>query len=204
MARKSKLDAEKTRARILASALSLFSKKGYDHTTFTDIASRLKLTKGAVYWHFASKETLLSELVRLALEKFQRQMKEIMPSGELTYPAVAEAMVRNASLVVSDPKAAAFFRLMKCQVRWSDASMATVRNDLMNNLTFGPKQAFVKAVENDRAAGRVRPVNADEIATVSLAVWDGVVHARINHFLTCDMVSTLRHAFESIWKRIQI
>ena len=55
MPRKAKEEAEKTRARILASALSLFAKKGYEHTTFTAIAARLKMTKGAVYWHFESK-----------------------------------------------------------------------------------------------------------------------------------------------------
>ena len=43
MARKSKVEAEKTRTRILASALSLFVRKGYDHTTFVDIAERLKM-----------------------------------------------------------------------------------------------------------------------------------------------------------------
>ncbi|MBQ6914751.1 MAG: TetR family transcriptional regulator, partial [Kiritimatiellae bacterium] len=54
MAKKTREDALKTRTRILASALSLFARKGYDHTTFNDIAARLKLTKGAVYWHFES------------------------------------------------------------------------------------------------------------------------------------------------------
>ena len=48
MARRSKEDAEKTRERILSSALQLFAKKGYEHTTFTDIAARMKMTKGAV------------------------------------------------------------------------------------------------------------------------------------------------------------
>ena len=52
MARRRKEDAEKTRRKILASALSLFVKKGYERTTFNDIAARLKMTKGAVYWHF--------------------------------------------------------------------------------------------------------------------------------------------------------
>ena len=55
MPRKTKEEAEKTRARILASALALFVKKGYEHTTFTDIAARLKMTKGAVYSHFETK-----------------------------------------------------------------------------------------------------------------------------------------------------
>lgn len=72
VARKSKEDAALTRRRILASALALFVKKGYEHTTFNDIAARLKMTKGAVYWHFESKEDLLVELVKMALERFHR------------------------------------------------------------------------------------------------------------------------------------
>ena len=63
MARRTKEEAERTRTRILANALSLFTKKGYDHTTFTDIAARLKMTKGAVYWHFESKQALLIAII---------------------------------------------------------------------------------------------------------------------------------------------
>ncbi len=205
MARRTKEDALKTRTRILASALSLFSKKGYDHTTFTDIAARLKLTKGAVYWHFESKEKLLVELVRLALAKFRRQIEELMPDGELTFPTVADMMVRNAEQVVSDPKGAAFFRLMKCQIRWGDESMAQVRADLLIDSAFGPKETFCRAVQSDIASGRVRnDANAEEIATVAVALWDGLVQTRLDGFLKCNMVSTLRHAYEAIWQRIRI
>ena len=205
MAKKTREDALKTRTRILASALSLFSKKGYDHTTFTDIAARLKLTKGAVYWHFESKEKLLVELVRLALAKFRRQIEELMPDGELTFPAVADMMVRNAEQVVSDPKGAAFFRLMKCQIRWGDESMAQVRADLLTDAAFGPQETFCRAVQSDIASGRVRrDVAAEEIATVSIALWDGLVQTRLDGLLKCDMAATLRHAYEAIWQRIRI
>ena len=205
MARKRKEDAEKTRKRILASALSLFVKKGYERTTFADIAERLKMTKGAVYWHFATKEALLVELVKIALSKFKRQIDELMPSGELTFPVVADMMVRNAVRTVSDPKSASFFRLMKCQIKWSDASMENVREDLLANEQCSPLTAFRLAVASDVAAGRARPdVDADEIATVAIALWDGLVQARIDHFLVRDLEQTMRHVYEAIWNRIRL
>ena len=204
MARKRKEDAQRTRTRILASALSLFAKKGYEHTTFTDIAARLKMTKGAVYWHFESKEALLVELVNLALGKFRRQLEELMPHGELTFPKVADMMVRNAMHMVDDPKSAEFFRLMKCQIKWSDASMAKVREDLLANTQSGPMQAFRDAVKADIAAGRARPdVDAEEVAIVAIALWDGLVQSRIDHFLVRDLGQTLGHAYEAIWNRIK-
>ena len=205
MARRRKEDAEKTRRRILASALSLFVRKGYERTTFNDIAARLKMTKGAVYWHFESKERLLVELVEEALAKFRRQLDEMMPTGELTFPAVADVMIKNAMHMVVDPKSAEFFRLMKCQIKWSDDSMAKVREDLLANENRGPMSAFRNAVAADIAAGRARAeVDADEVAVVSIAIWDGLVQARIDHFLTRDLEQTLRHAYEAIWNRIRI
>ena len=179
MARRRKEDAEKTRRRILASALSLFVRKGYERTTFNDIAARLKMTKGAVYWHFESKERLLVELVEEALAKFRRQLDEMMPTGELTFPAVADVMIKNAMHMVDDPKSAEFFRLMKCQIKWSDDSMTKVREYLLANENRGPMSAFRNAVAADIAAGRARAeVDADAVAGVSMAIWAGRGEAR--------------------------
>ena len=211
MARRTKEEAEKTRARILASALALFAKKGYDRTTFNDVASRLKLTKGAVYWHFESKEALLMALVDEMFETFGRQIAELKtqcghgPDGmELTFRAVADLMLRDADMVVSSPKMAAFFMLMKCQVKWQDTSMAKVREDLLTNDRFGPLQAFRTAIESDMRAGRVRKdVDALQVATVCIAIWDGLVQARLDHFLACDLNDTLTRSYEAVWQSIK-
>lgn len=206
MSRKVKEEAEKTRARVLASALALFTKQGYERTTFTDIAARLKMTKGAVYWHFESKEALLVSLVNEGIERFQKDLSAALPTeNDLTFRAVAEMMIDTALDIVSDPRRAAFFRFMRSQVKWSETSMARVRENLINNETFGPKQAFQRGLENDRKAGRIRPeVNTDEIASVSIACWDGLISARLDKFLTCDLESTLRHTFEAVWKHIAL
>ena len=127
-----------------------------------------------------------------------------MPHGELTFPKVADMMVRNALQMVDDPKVAAFFRLMKCQIRWADDSMAKVRENLISDERLGPLVAFRNAVAADIAAGRARAdVDADEIAVVSIAIWDGLVQARIDHFLRRDLEQTLRRAYEAIWNNIR-
>ncbi len=206
MSRKVKEEAEKTRARILASALALFTKQGYERTTFTDIAARLKMTKGAVYWHFESKEALLIALVNEALIKFQKDLSAALPQkSDLTFLAVAKMMIATALDIVGDPRRAAFFRFMRCQVKWSETSMSRVRENLINNESFSPKQAFMHALKNDICAGRVRKdVNMDEIASVSIAFWDGLISARLEKFLTCDLESTLKHTFEAVWQHIQL
>lgn len=204
MSRKTKEEAERTRTRILASALSLFVKKGYEHTTFTDVAARLKMTKGAVYWHFDTKEALLVALVQEMLAKFRRQIEDLMPKDELTFPAVAATMVANAERIVNDPKGTAFFLLMRTRIRWGNDSMSKTREQLLSSETFGPYHAYVEAISNDIAAGRVRrDINPEAVASVCVAIWDGLVQAKIDKFLPCDLTTTLKRSFDALWASIR-
>ena len=204
MSRKTKEEAEKTRARILASALSLFVKKGYEHTTFTDIAARLKMTKGAVYWHFETKEALLVALVEEMLGKFRRQLDELMPKRGLTFLSIAEAMIARAERIVTDPKGAAFFMLLQTQVKWRADSMVGVREKLLSQDTDGPYHFFIRALENDIAEKRVRAdVNPVAAASVSMAIWTGLVRSKIEKFLQCDLATTLRHSYDAMWNSIR-
>ena len=54
---------EQTVTRILDTASALFFQKGYDKTTLQDIIDATKLSKGAIYHHFASKEAILIAVV---------------------------------------------------------------------------------------------------------------------------------------------
>lgn len=208
MPRRAKEDAVKTRERILASALSLFARKGYDHTTFNDIAARLKMTKGAVYWHFKSKEKLLVSLVEEMLRRFESQIAALLPEGEtsfehLSFPDVADMMVRHAVQTVSDSKKAAFFMLMHEQVRWSSASMSRLREDILKSKKCGPWEAFHVAVENDVRTGRAVPeADPKEIACCCMALWNGLVRSHIDRFLQCDLEKTLSKAYSAIWSDI--
>jgi AcrR family transcriptional regulator len=50
--------AEATRRAVLSAARSLFGAKGYAQTSVDEIADAARVTKGAVYHHFAGKEAL--------------------------------------------------------------------------------------------------------------------------------------------------
>lgn len=53
------------RDRVREIAVALFNEQGYDATSVADVASRLGLSKSALYHHFSSKE----ELLEIALEE---------------------------------------------------------------------------------------------------------------------------------------
>jgi AcrR family transcriptional regulator len=52
---------------ILAAALDEFAARGFAATRLEDVAKRADVAKGTIYLHFADKETLFQELVRLEL-----------------------------------------------------------------------------------------------------------------------------------------
>ena len=56
--------SEATVGRIVAAARELFTQRNYADVTIDDIAKACKLTKGAVYHHFSSKENLYREMMR--------------------------------------------------------------------------------------------------------------------------------------------
>src|SRR5256885_768199 len=63
---RAKRSAERRDA-ILAAALDEFAARGFAATRLDDVARRADVAKGTIYLHFADKETLFQELIRLEL-----------------------------------------------------------------------------------------------------------------------------------------
>lgn len=58
-----------TRQRIKAVALELFCEQGYEKTSLREIAERLNVTKAALYYHFKSKDEIVSSFVEDRLDR---------------------------------------------------------------------------------------------------------------------------------------
>jgi AcrR family transcriptional regulator len=59
-----------TDKRILTESIRLFLEKGYHGTSIDDITRAAHLTKGALYWHFKSKEDLLKRIIKEYEKRF--------------------------------------------------------------------------------------------------------------------------------------
>ena len=75
--RRTKEDAEKTRASLLEAAETLFLQNGVAHTSLEQIARAAGVTRGAVYWHFQNKADLFHAMlsqVRLPPEQLTERL----------------------------------------------------------------------------------------------------------------------------------
>jgi AcrR family transcriptional regulator len=83
-----KLPAKTRRDQLLRAARVLFVKQGYRATTTDSIAHLAGLTKGALYFHFKSKEEIFGELLRQATDQFaatfdSEAVKDLSPGDVL-------------------------------------------------------------------------------------------------------------------------
>jgi AcrR family transcriptional regulator len=85
---------EETRNTILSTALDLFSKNGYDATSVAEICSGAKISKGAFYHHFPSKQDLFLSLMESWLEGVDGMFQN---AGE-TAMDVPEAFAKMADI----------------------------------------------------------------------------------------------------------
>jgi AcrR family transcriptional regulator len=89
-----------TTDKIVEAATELFANQGYAHTNLDDVAALAGFTKGAVYYYFKDKETLLVEVLkRIEARSIDATLQEVRAHNE-TAAGQLEIFV-------------------KCQTRWA-------------------------------------------------------------------------------------
>lgn len=96
----------RTRRRILAAALRLFSRNGFHGTSIRVLARSVGLTEAAIYYHFPSKRAIVEALyerrgVTTALDELERLPGEVPLDHQLVANALASARLwdENADLL---------------------------------------------------------------------------------------------------------
>lgn len=74
---------EETVKSILDAAARLFTEKGYDDTSLQDIILDTKLSKGAIYHHFASKEEILEAIFNRIGEENTAALTKVLEEPSL-------------------------------------------------------------------------------------------------------------------------
>lgn len=86
-----------TRERAQAVALSLFARQGYNVTSLREIAEQLGVTKAALYFHFRTKEEILTAILRGYLDGIAALVTDAGPERPLPPEAQEELLRRFAA-----------------------------------------------------------------------------------------------------------
>lgn len=97
--------AVRTRRRILASAAEVFEARGYEAATISEVLAATGVTKGALYFHFPSKEELAQAILR------EQDQQRFAPERASKVQQLADTALMHAHALRSDPMVRAGVRL---------------------------------------------------------------------------------------------
>jgi AcrR family transcriptional regulator len=99
--------SEETRRKIISAAVELFSERGYAATGLGDIVELAGMTKGALYYHFDSKEALASAIGIEGSARLTRTFDVISQAA----PPALEGIIHGTYLVVDQLQTDQFARV---------------------------------------------------------------------------------------------
>jgi AcrR family transcriptional regulator len=146
------------RDRVLAAAVDLFGKQGFDGTSVAQVIAVAGVAKGGFYHHFASKEALLYEvygdLITRQLESLDAILAQRRPAAETLRAIIVDLVESTAA---SATQALVFVREMH---RLDDAGTAEYRAQRRRYY-----DAVVRLIRRGQAAGDFATVaSADTVA----------------------------------------
>jgi AcrR family transcriptional regulator len=92
-----------TRDQIISAADELFYHRGYEYTSFTDIAGAVRISRGNFYHHFKSKNEILQAVIELRLENTRKMLAEWEAEGARPAQRIRsfiEILVRNQANIM--------------------------------------------------------------------------------------------------------
>lgn len=87
---------------ILRTAVSVLSEKGYNGTTMEEIASKLLMTKGSVYYYFKDKQDVLYQSHIMLLERSIKNVEGVLRQNLPMLEKLQKAMIIHVEYIISE------------------------------------------------------------------------------------------------------
>lgn len=75
------MSSQKTRDQIVEAADQLFYRQGFEHTSFSDIAGAVKISRGNFYYHFKTKDEILEAVIAQRLRNTRAMLDQWEADG---------------------------------------------------------------------------------------------------------------------------
>ena len=166
---KNNLRGHETRAAILNAAAACFAGKGYAGTGVAEICERAGISKGALYYHFESKEAIFLELVDVQLTELEKTLENTARNAVNIPASLLRLSHLMQGLIQSDYTRAGIFLEI-----WAQAS----RNQIVRRATLATFQRFEKIftmlIRRGIDEETLEPVDPGAAARAILAIASGI------------------------------
>ena len=90
-----------SREQILDTANRLVYEKGYNQTSFADVANTLGISKGNLHYHFRSKDELLNGIIDYRIQSIRNNIKQ----WNEEFPEARDRLKRFVTMLLNEEKA---------------------------------------------------------------------------------------------------
>jgi AcrR family transcriptional regulator len=162
--------SEETYTRILSAAAQLFSQLGYNATSVAEICAAASVSKGAFYYHFATKQALFIELLNQWLEGLDSAFESLRQES-VDVPQALRAMAKMVGQVFqsSDSNHSIILEF------W----MQAYRDPAIWQAAIAPYQRYVhyfaSMYEQGIEEGSLGPMNPESAARTTFALAIGIL-----------------------------
>ncbi len=166
------------RTRILQAAREVFEESGFDAARVDEVARRARVSKGTVYNHFASKESLLVEAVLSQMAEDREHVKQIAASQADSDHGLVTALRLLITEVL--PSTVGRGQSLAYQI-WAlvarDEEIRARVFEEFRSVYERREHALVDLVAAGTSKGTLRDdVSAEDISLLLLSVFDGLVY----------------------------
>ncbi len=186
-----KLPAEQRREQLLESARKLFTEQGYRGTSTEEIAQNAGLTKGALYFHFKSKEEILLALVKQMSSRFLQALQSL--PTPLTPWQVVEMVICHTR----ETKPSEFRSIMDIWVQ--GMRYPRIRKFIRED----HDQKIAYALKHMEKGVRMSAEELHQLVVLSFAICDGIAGRRVFNKDSMNEEILLKHVrrmFEAIYQ----
>jgi AcrR family transcriptional regulator len=79
-------------AHIVEATMRVLARQGYAHTSLMDIANEVGMSKGAVHYHFPTKEALITQVLETAIDAVAERTRKVWAAGANPLIAMRSAL----------------------------------------------------------------------------------------------------------------
>jgi AcrR family transcriptional regulator len=160
------------RDRVLAAAVAVIARTGFDRATMAEIASEAGMSVGNLYRYFANKEALILAFAEAERERAAQLIARAAAGGDIV--ALFGEAVREMLAECTPTRIAVDLEII------AEAARPGPLNEKILAGEAETHTALAALIETARVEGRLPPTGADPAtgATMMLALYDGVFSRR--------------------------
>lgn len=183
------------REQVLATALRLFTQKGYFNTSIPDIVQESGVSTGSIYHYFKDKEGIAKALFDGLKKRIEDAFAEIEAQNKTTEAQCKAVIAYLFNITEEDPCAMEFMLYAKHKEFLPE--MAPV-------CSSKPFRLMRQMVANGMIKGEVRPMDADVAAAAVYGPAVRLIQHRLDGLIKKPLKGYLDDLWASTWRSVKI